>query len=56
VLIHTLVDDAEDLGHWGTGAPEVVDDLEVEAALALLPKEGEIGKAQFPYTSHRGQS
>jgi len=42
VDFHLPIDDGEDFRHWAAWSAEATDDLEVKAALALLPKKGKV--------------
>lgn len=44
---HARVDGAEDAGKRHAGPAEVARDLEIEAARALVPEEGQVGGAEF---------
>jgi len=48
VDLHLPIDDGEDLRHRPARSAKGTDDLEVEAALTLFPKEGEIRRAENP--------
>jgi hypothetical protein len=45
---HLLIDDVEYFRHRPAWSPEATDDFQVEAALALFPKKGEVGGAEGP--------